>query len=156
MKKFLLILISSLFLFGFTGKVVKVADGDTITVLTNNKEQKRIRLFGIDCPEKKQDFGQVAKQFTSAKVFGQTVEVEEKDTDRYGRIVGIVNFGDNYSECLNADLLKAGLAWVYTHYYKGDEYFIYEANAKQNKLGLWQYKNPTPPWEFRKNNKHIK
>lgn len=99
MKKILLIAIilicSNFYLFAFSGRVIRVADGDTITILTEGKEQKRIRLYGIDCPEKKQPFGQKAKQFTSNKVFGELVEVEEKDIDRYGRTVGIVKYGYN-------------------------------------------------------------
>ena len=74
------------------GKVVGVADGDTITVLQNSKQYK-IRLYGIDTPEKKQDFGQKAKQFTSSMVFKQHVKVVVYDTDRYGRTVGVVYIG---------------------------------------------------------------
>jgi micrococcal nuclease len=74
------------------GKVISIADGDTITVLQNSKQYK-IRLYGIDTPEKKQDFGQKAKQFTSSMVFKQHVKVVVYDTDRYGRTVGVVYIG---------------------------------------------------------------
>jgi endonuclease YncB( thermonuclease family) len=73
----------------WSGKVVGVADGDTITVLRDRQPQK-IRLYGIDCPEKRQPFGKRAKQFTSDMVFGKTVEVNRIDTDRYGRTVAFV------------------------------------------------------------------
>ncbi len=71
------------------GRVVSVADGDTITVLQNNKQYK-IRLYGIDCPESGQAFGKKAKQFTSSKTYGKTVSVKSYDTDKYGRTVGVV------------------------------------------------------------------
>jgi len=77
----------------WTGEVVHVADGDTITV-TRNGEKFRVRLYGIDTPEKTQYFGQNAKQFTSSQVMGKTVEVEEIDIDRYGRVVGLISVGD--------------------------------------------------------------
>lgn len=68
----------------FDGNVVSVADGDTITVLTDQKRQIKVRLYGIDCPESRQAYGSRAKQFTSGKVFGQRVHVEVMDVDRYG------------------------------------------------------------------------
>jgi endonuclease YncB( thermonuclease family) len=86
------------------GKVVGVSDGDTITVMHDGKGEK-IRLYGIDCPEKDQDYGQKAKQFTSNMVFGKTVDVKPIDQDRYGRTVGIVVFdGVN----LNVELIRSG------------------------------------------------
>ncbi len=97
----------------FTGCVVGVADGDTITVLHNGKGE-RIRLHGIDCPEKRQAFGNRAKQFTSTLVFGKTVTVQILDRDRYGRTVGVVLLPDGRS--LNHELVRAGLAWMYRRY----------------------------------------
>jgi endonuclease YncB( thermonuclease family) len=94
------------------GKVVAVADGDTITVLENLKQYK-IRLFGIDTPEGRQDFGNKAKQLTSDLVFGKEVRVVEMDIDQYGRIVGMVYVGN---ECVNETLVEEGLAWVYRKY----------------------------------------
>ena len=94
------------------GKVISIADGDTITVLQDNKQYK-IRLYGIDTPEKKQDFGQKAKQFTSDMVFKQYVKVVSYDIDRYGRTVGMVYIGQ---KCLNEELIRSGLAWVYKKY----------------------------------------
>ena len=93
----------------FTGRVVGVADGDTITVMHNGKG-KRIRLHGIDCPEKRQAFGNRAKQFTSKLVFGKTITVQVADRDRYGRTVGEVLLPDGRS--LNHELVRAGLAWM--------------------------------------------
>ena len=96
----------------WSGKVVKVADGDSITVL-RNKTQVKIRPYGIDCPERGQAFGKKAKQFTSKMVYGKVVEVEVMDTDRYGRTVALVAVN---KQILNEELLKAGYAWVYYQY----------------------------------------
>ena len=130
------------------GKVVGISDGDTITVLHNNKGEK-VRLYGIDTPEKRQDFGNKAKQFTSNMVFGKTVEVEPVTKDRYGRTVGLVYIND---QCLNEELVRAGFAWVYIQYCKKAicaDWGRIEAAAKANKTGLWSHSNPIPPWEFR-------
>ncbi len=97
----------------FTGRVVGVSDGDTITVLHDGKGE-RIRLHGIDCPEKRQAFGNRAKQFTSKLVFGETVTVEVVDRDRYGRTVAEVLLPDGRS--LNRELVRAGFAWMYRRY----------------------------------------
>ena len=133
-----------------TGKVVSIADGDTITVLDSSKTQHKIRLYGIDCPESHQDFGQKAKEFTSGLVFGQNVEVKVMDTDRYGRSVGVVSIG---SKTLNEELLKNGMAWYYGQYCKTSfcsQWSQYQEDAKNKKIGLWSMANPTPPWEFRR------
>jgi endonuclease YncB( thermonuclease family) len=128
------------------GKVVSVADGDTFTMLVNN-EQIRIRLHGIDCPEKSQDFGNVAKQFLSGYVFGKVVTVQNMDTDRYGRTVGMVTIdGIN----VNEKLLEAGLAWHYIKYDKNPKWTEVEEVARSQKKGLWSQSNPIPPWEYRK------
>jgi micrococcal nuclease len=135
---------------GWTGKVVKVADGDTITVLQETRQVK-IRLYGIDCPEKRQAFGRRAKLFTSNKVFGKTVEVEPVDLDRYGRTVAVVRIEHIV---LNEKLIEEGLAWVYLRYCHSARCLHWErlqARAQQRKLGLWQDPRPVAPWEFRKN-----
>ena len=96
------------------GKVVRVADGDTITVV-ENRTQHRIRLFGIDAPERHQDCANRAKQLASDLVFGKQVRVAKKDIDRYGRIVGMVYVGD---VCVNEEIVRNGLTWVYRYYCK--------------------------------------
>jgi micrococcal nuclease len=131
------------------GKVVGVADGDTITVLQNSKQYK-IRLYGIDTPEKKQDFGQKAKQFTSSMVFKQHVKVVVYNTGKYGRTIGVVYIGQ---KCLNEELVKNGLAWIYKRYCSEsfcNHWLKLEQDARANKLGLWTYDNPIPPWDFRR------
>src|SRR5690606_18221182 len=115
-----------------TGKVVAVADGDTFTLLVYGNRQQKIRLHGIDCPEKRQDFGQVATDFTSKQVFGKTITVKPTDTDRYGRTIAIVLLPDQIS--LNELLLKNGLAWHYTQYDKNPQWKKLEQIARKNKV----------------------
>ena len=132
----------------WSGEVVGVADGDTITVLHNGKGE-RVRLYGIDTPEKRQAFGKKAKQFTSSMVFGKTVKVETKDFDRYGRTVGLVSIN---GESLNETLIKAGYAWVYSRYCKESfckDWLNLESVARSGKIGLWSDPDPMPPWDFR-------
>jgi len=134
----------------WSGKVVGVSDGDTIKVLNSTMEQVKIRLYGVDTPEKKQEFGQVAKQFTSDMVFGKMVDVEVLATDRYGRKVALV-YVDNLT--LNEELVRAGQAWVYDRYCDAPMCLKWkglQAAAKKERLGLWADQAPTPPWEWRK------
>jgi len=119
----------------FSGKVVGVSDGDTITVLRNRTSIK-VRLHGIDCPEMGQDFGSRAKAFTSELVFGQVVKVVPRDTDRYGRTVADVILADG--RILNHELVRAGLAWRYRKYAPDIGTLAeLEAAARDAKRGLW-------------------
>ena len=93
------------------GKIVRIVDGDTLTILDSTNQQIKIRLYGIDCPEHGQDFSNVAKRFTSDLCFSQIAKVEVRDIDRNGRTVGIVWVHDSIN--VNLELLKAGLAWHY-------------------------------------------
>ena len=131
----------------FSGRVVGISDGDTIKVLHDGKAE-RIRLNGIDCPEKAQPFGTKAKQFTSAMVFGKDVTIQVKDTDKYGRTVADVILPDGRS--LNRELVAAGLAWWYRKYSKDESLGQLEAEAKTAKRGLWADPEPVPPWEWRR------
>ncbi|POY34707.1 nuclease [Solitalea longa] len=126
------------------GKVISIADGYTITILTEDNQQIKIRLHGIDCPEKKQPFGMAAKQFTSNLVFGKTIKVKITDIDRYGRSVGIVYFND--SEILNEKILAAGLAWHYTKYDQNPAWDELEKTTRNKKAGLWIDPNAVAPW----------
>jgi endonuclease YncB( thermonuclease family) len=133
----------------WSGKVIGVSDGDTITVLRYKQPQK-IRLYGIDCPEKQQPFGKKAKQFTSDKVFGKVVEVEPVTTDRYGRTVAFVQLE---SVLVNEELIKEGLGWVYERYCKLPlcvEWQGLQLAAQAEKCGLWGSSDEVPPWEFRR------
>ncbi|MDI3321225.1 thermonuclease family protein [Pinibacter soli] len=135
------------------GKVVKVSDGDTITILDSLHLQIKIRLYGIDCPEKKQDYGTVAKKFTADKCFSKLIIVESKGKDKYGRTLGIVILPDRSQ--LNLLLLESGLAWHYKAFDKSKRYADAEVKAKKQKQGLWAVKHPVAPWEFRKEKKAI-
>ncbi|MDR0423328.1 MAG: thermonuclease family protein [Rickettsiales bacterium] len=134
-----------------TGKVVKVTDGDTITVLNDYNEQIKIRLYGIDSPETKQDYGNKSKEFLANLIAGKNIEVKQIDIDRYKRVVGII---DN----VNIEMIRSGHAWYYKEYCKLDfcnEWEELEKQAKENKMGLWKQKNPIKPREFRSKNKSM-
>jgi endonuclease YncB( thermonuclease family) len=135
------------------GKVVSIADGDTITVLDDNKKQNKVRLNGIDAPEKKQAFGAKSKARLGELVAGKDVVVEWKEKDKYGRIVGQIYQG---SLDVNLQMVKEGLAWHYKKYSKSAELSRAEAEAKAGKKGLWADPNPVPPWEFRRTEKSKK
>src|SRR5213594_2988209 len=135
----------------FSGKVVGITDGDTISVMHNGRAEK-IRLHGIDCPEKAQPFGTKAKQFTSAMVFGKMVRVLTHGRDRYGRTVGDVILPDGAN--MNQALVKVGLAWWYRQYAPHDGTLErLEAEARAAKRGLWADPDPIPPWSWRKQRK---
>lgn len=145
---FILFFCVSLFSAEIVGKVVGVSDGDTITVIDDlDKGRFRIRLYGIDAPEKNQDFGQKSKKFLSEKVFGKVVKVRFKEIDRYGRIVGKIIVDDIE---INLEMLKAGMAWHYYNYDKTQSYIEAQNQAKKRGIGLWSMRNPIPPWEFRR------
>ena len=142
--RLLLILTPLISLTADQSKVVKISDGDTITVLSG-KEQTKVRLYGIDAPEKKQDYGQKSRQFLASLIAGQVVEVEPKGEDRYKRTLGIIRYKD---QDINAQMVLNGYAWAYVKYSR--IYVDQEKLARENKLGLWQSSNPTPPWVWRK------
>lgn len=136
----------------FSGEVVSVSDGDTITVLDSGKVQHKIRLTGIDAPEKKQPFGNRSKQSLSDMVFNKTVTVETDKRDRYGRELGKVLAG---GKDVNLEQVRAGMAWHYKAYERTQSatdrqaYADAENVAKAAKRGLWLDADPTPPWEWR-------
>lgn len=130
------------------GKVVSIADGDTFTLLDAANQQVKVRLHGIDCPERAQDFGQVARQKLSDLVFNQPVKLDIKDTDRYGRAVAVVYTLQGL--CVNEELLKSGLAWHYKQYDKNEAWADLEQKARMLKTGLWSQPNPVAPWNWRK------
>ncbi|OJJ28132.1 thermonuclease family protein [Campylobacter concisus] len=144
MKAILLLIMLHASLFAFPAKVIKISDGDTITVLSG-KEQTKVRLYGIDAPEKKQDYGQKSKQFLASLIAGQVVEVEQKGKDRYKRTLGIIYYK---GQDINAQMVLNGYAWAYVKYSR--MYVDQEKTARENKRGLWQSSNPTPPWVWRK------
>ena len=139
-----------------TGRVVRVADGDTVTVLDSSNTQHRIRLAGIDAPESHQNFGTQSKKNLSDMVFGKDVSVVYQKTDQYGRLVGkIVLDGKD----INLEQVKAGLAWHYKEYQQEqslqdrDSYAKAEDEARAARRGLWQDADPVEPSAFRKEEK---
>jgi endonuclease YncB( thermonuclease family) len=132
------------------GKVVAIADGDTLTVLDDTKTQHKIRLIGIDCPEKKQPFGTKAGEVLGKKVFGKEVVVEWEKKDRYGRTLGKVVID---GRDIGLEMIQEGMAWHYASLFKSDDYAKAQEKAKSDKKGLWKDKKPVPPWEWREEKK---
>ena len=128
-------------------KVIGVKDGDTIVLLQDNKPLT-VRLYGVDSPEKAQDFGTQAKNFTSDMVFGKYVTLASKGNDRYGRTIGEIALLDGRS--LNKELVANGFAWYYRAYANDPKLGYLENDARRLEKGLWSHPNPTPPWDFRK------
>lgn len=133
------------------GKTVGISDGDTITVLVDRREVK-VRVAGIDAPEKKQAFGQRSKESLSECAFGKSVSVDWNKKDRYGRIIGKVT-----SDGVDCGLrqIEIGIAWHYKAYAKEQSstdlaaYADAESQAMDRKIGLWSDPRPIPPWIFR-------
>ncbi len=128
-------------------KVVGVHDGDTLTGITASNEQVKVRLDAIDAPEIKQPYGQAAKKALSDMVFGKVVVIYPKTKDKYGRTVGHVVVG---KKDVNLAMLEQGMAWHYVKYDKNKRLGQAEAEAKAAHRGLWQDKQPMPPWDWRK------
>lgn len=134
----------------FTGKVVNVTDGDSITVL-RDRQQVKVRLVDIDAPEKGQPFGNRSKRALEALVKGQEVLVVERGQDKYHRTLGRIYRGD---VDVNAELVREGMVWVYRQYGNDPTLNAIEAAAKEQKRGLWRDREPVPPWEWRKAQSH--
>ena len=128
------------------GRVVSVADGDTITVLDASNTQHKIRLFAIDAPERSQAFGQKSKEQLSGYVFGKDVTVQWKSKDKYGRILGTIFVG---STDINLQMVRDGYAHHYKRYDSTPVYAAAEADARQNRRGLWADPNPISPEDYR-------
>lgn len=151
----LLVSISALSGAGFflRGKVVAVADGDTLTVFTRQGRFERIRLYGVDCPETGQRHGREATEYARDRAMWQEISYTILDTDRYGRRVALISLPDG--GCLNAELVQKGHAWVYDRYCAIPvcaQWKIRQKEARRAGAGLWRSKNPEPPWQWRKRN----
>lgn len=138
------------------GRVIAVADGDTVTVLDASRQQHRIRLVGIDAPERGQAFGNRARQHLADRVFQREVQVEYDKRDRYGRILGkIVLDGED----INLMMVRDGMAWHYRQFQRDQRpadrtlYADAEREARAAGRGLWADAHPQPPWEFRRQNR---
>jgi endonuclease YncB( thermonuclease family) len=136
-----------------TGTVVKVVDGDTVYILDASKARHKIRLAGIDAPERRQAFGTKSKEYLRDLVAGEVIDVEWHKRDRYKRIVGkIIHAGSD----VNLAMVNAGYAWFYRKYTREQspaDQVLYEAaedNARATRAGLWHDPNPVPPWKWRR------
>jgi endonuclease YncB( thermonuclease family) len=131
----------------FSAIIIRVLDGDTPEVL-HNQHPERIRLSGIDCPEKGQASGKKAKQAASALVFGKEVMLQTHGLDKYGRTIADVLLPD--STKVTHSLVKDGWCWWYRKYAPGDTVLEgLERDAREAKKGLWTDPQPVPPWEWR-------
>lgn len=151
-----------------SGLVVNVADGDTVTVLDYSRARHKVRLEGIDAPERHQAFGARSKQHLVALVQGRNVIVIWHKRDRYGRILGRVLAPECERGACPATLdtglaqLNAGLAWHYKQYAReqGPEertrYAAAEQDARSKQEGLWRDANPVPPWDYRRASLHAR
>lgn len=139
-----------------TGRVVRIADGDTVTVLDAENAQHRIRLQGIDAPESRQAFGTQSKKNLSTLIFDREVTVEFDKTDQYGRIVGRILLD---GKDINLEQVKAGMAWHYKEYQREQSpedrelYARAEDEARGARRGLWADADPIEPSAFRKEQK---
>ena len=150
---FLALLAGPLLAAEYTGKVVSISDGDTLTLLVPDGasfKQIKVRLGEIDTPERKQPYGTRAQQALSDLAYNKQARVVVQDTDRYGRTVGRVYVG---SVDVNAEMVKQGAAWAYRQYLKDQSLLKLEADAKAAKRGLWGLPEAErcPPWDWRKN-----
>tara|TARA_R110002110_G_scaffold205066_7_gene417283 strand:- start:439928 stop:440662 length:735 start_codon:yes stop_codon:yes gene_type:complete len=130
------------------GRVVRVADGDTISVLDKDNKQHKIRLYGIDTPERSQPWGAESQQALAGLVANKSVGVIIIETDDYGRSVGIV-----YAEGKNVNeaMIRNGHAWWYQYYAPNEKHLAdAQQNARAQQRGLWQAEDPMAPWQWRR------
>ena len=136
-----------------TGRVVGIADGDTLTLLDATNTQHKIRLAGIDSPEKGQPFGQHCKRSLSDLAYDRAAKVESSKLDRYGRVIGKVLVD---GQDMNLEQVRRGCGWHYKKYQNEQglddrlSYNAAEESARANKVGLWADQEPVPPWDWRK------
>lgn len=135
----------------FQAQVIGVKDGDTVEVLWENTAYV-IRLLHIDCPEKKQAFGNKAKKEMSQLVYGKSILIRWKTKDRNKRLLGELFLGD---QNINQILVSKGLAWHYKKYSKEKIYDQIELQARKQKLNIWSQPNPIAPWDYRKMKKNL-
>lgn len=130
------------------GKVVAIYDGDTYQLLTSNQQTIKVRMEGIDAPEREMPFHQVSQKYLSQLIFQKDVILIKTGEDQYGRSLGFTYLSDGTD--INLMMLQSGMVWHYKRYNNEVIYAKAEQKAKEEKLGLWQDQHPTPPWSFRK------
>ena len=129
-----------------TGYVIKVQDGDTMTVSTHEDNSVKVRLDGIDAPEIGQDFSQKSKRYLSDLVADKKITIVSKGEDQYGRLLGVVYVGKLN---VNEEMVRQGLAWQY-RYNEEQNYSNLQEEAQQKRLNIWSMENPVDPWLWRK------
>jgi micrococcal nuclease len=127
--------------------VVALSDGDTLTILDDSQTHHKIRLAGIDAPEKGQAFGTKSREALASLVFGKAIRVDVIDIDRYRREVGRIYVGSTF---VSQAMVRNGFAWRYPQYDKAGEFTADEEEAREHKRGLWADPHPVPPWEYRR------
>lgn len=132
-----------------SGKVIAIIDGDTYDLLTEEKQTIRIRMEGIDAPERGMAFYRVSKNFLGELCMGQRVKIVQTDTDRYGRAVAWSYLPDGRE--LGHEMIKAGMAWHFKKYNSDIDLAKLEDEARAARIGLWHDAKPVAPWEHRKN-----
>ncbi|MBC8207889.1 MAG: thermonuclease family protein [Desulfobulbaceae bacterium] len=132
-------------------QVISIVDGDSIVVRLNGKNVE-VRLWGIDTPEWQQSYAKAAKTFVRKRLSGRKVGLVAKDWDKYGRMVALVRTQDG--RLINEELVRSGLAWVHVYYCRNDlrcdQWKQLEKEARQSGIGLWQEKEPLPPWQWKR------
>lgn len=134
--------------FSFEARVIRITDGDTLTVRAGEKNF-RVRLHGIDAPERGQAFGTKAREFLADGIAGKAVALRVLGVDRYGRLIAELLIGTTN---WNIELLRAGMAWHYAEYDDSHAYKAAEAAARASRRGLWADLAPEAPWEYRRRN----
>ena len=130
------------------GKVIRIWDGDTYDLLTDDNRTIRIRMEGIDAPEGGMPFYKVSKNYLGELCFGKRVKFKSTGKDHYGRYLGFTYLDDGTELC--HEMIKAGLAWHYKKHNSDDDLASLEIEAQNAKLKIWSNKDPIPPWEIRR------
>ncbi len=134
--------------FDIRGRIVRVADGDTVSLLDGDNDQHRIRLFGIDAPENDQPHGDRAREALAAMVTGKRLGVVVVETDDYGRLVGTL-YADGRN--INLAMVQQGHAWWYQYFARHERALeAAEQDARSARRGLWAASDPVPPWDWRR------
>ncbi len=149
----LLLLLVNHLAFGeeFTDKVIAVLDGDTV-LIKRAQGLVKLRMAGIDAPEKAQTFGETSKRSLSDMVMGKQVTIKSQAIDKYGRMVASINVN---GLDVNAEQLRRGMAWENSHFHSDIKLLALQEEAQQAPRGLWALGDPTPPWDWRKQHPSI-
>ena len=143
MKTIISLILLTTIAYAYDGKTIGIVDGDTVKILSSGNLVHKVRLYGIDAPEKSQSGGQDSKKALSELIFSKTVNVEIIDNDRYGGEIGEIYSGNVY---INEEMVKEGWAWHYVQFAKNDKELEKDMkDAQEKKLGIWADGNAVPP-----------